>query len=93
MNFLTDDVLAACFRDLPEPFDSHAVIQEAMRRFPQPYVRELYGNVQQTDPIQQTHAQIGRALAAHPGLEKVTRASSMNVRGSENDNQVWRRRS
>lgn len=92
MTHLDNDAFAECFRGLAEPFDSHAVIREAMRRFPQLYVRELYANVEQADPIQHTHALIGKALAGHPGLEKVTRENSMNVRGSENENQVWRRR-
>jgi len=91
MTHLTDDMLRACFTDLPQPFDSHAVIREAMRRFPQEYVRELYENVGQRDPIQFTHALFGKALAAHPALQKDTREPSMNVRGSDTDNQVWRR--
>jgi hypothetical protein len=92
MTHLTDEMLHECFAELPQPFDSHAVIREAMRRFPQPYVRELHENVEQRDPIQLTHSMIGKALASHPGLQKATREPSLNVRGSETENQVWRRR-
>jgi lipopolysaccharide biosynthesis regulator YciM len=81
-----------CFAGLPQTFDSHDVIRQAMRLYPQEYVRELYENVAQQDPIQFTHALLGKALAAHPELEKVTRDVSGNVRGGENDNQVWRRK-
>jgi len=91
MTHLTDSILANAIRGLPDTFDSHDVIQAVMTANPQQYVRELYENVTAVDPIQTTHAVIGRTLHRIPGIVALQRVDSVNVRGPETENQQWQK--
>jgi hypothetical protein len=92
MNHLTNAVLTAAVASIPETvFDSHAVIRVILTDFPKEYARELYACVEEDDPIQGLHAEIGMSLKHVPGLEPTRKVSSVNIRGRETANQEWRK--
>ena len=63
MNHLTNTILTAAVASIPERvFDSHAVIRVLLTDYPKEYARELYACVDEEDPIQGLHAEIGMRL-------------------------------
>ena len=93
LSFITEDVLTACIEPLlsRDKFDSHAIIQELMRR--REYLDEIHSHRdEQPDAFRITHAGIGKALATHPLVTKAFRTKSLNIRGGMTQNQVWRRK-
>ncbi len=92
MLYLTDTILARAAASILEAvFDSHALIRVVMTTNPQEYVRELYARVDQDDPIQAAHADIGSALLHIPRIEATHKVISMNIRGRQTLNQEWRK--
>jgi len=91
MTHISDPLLAAVVRPMPNSFDSHEVIQVLMTKHPKEYVSELYQNVRSDDPIRVTHSEIGRALHRVPGLRTNGRVDSVNVRGPVTENQRWQK--
>lgn len=92
---VTNDMIRTLILEMPEPaFDSHALIQHIMRRYPQQYTMDLYSFVAKDDPIQSLHASIGQRLLGVDVIEKADtdKVPSANVRGNVNDNQRWRRK-
>jgi hypothetical protein len=92
MNHLTNAVLAAAVASIPETvFDSHAVIRVLLTDYPKEYARELYACVDEDDPIQGLHAEIGMSLRDVSGIAPTRKVSSLNIRGRETANQEWRK--
>lgn len=91
MFFLNDAILTATVNDLPAKFESHDVIQCVMTTHPQEYVRELNKKVTAVDPIQTTHAVIGRTLHRILGIVAVRHVNSVNVRRRKTVNKLWRK--
>ena len=89
---ITDAILEEAVAAMDHEFDTHDVITHVMRNHPQDYVEHLHSHVAMRDPIQQGHASIGRKLATFATIEKTDRPQSPNVRGTENENQGWRKK-
>jgi hypothetical protein len=92
MTKISDVMLAEIVNALPPVFDSHAVIREMMRRYPQQYTTDLFGHVENKDPILSFHSTIGVRLTRFEDIERTRRISSDNVRGQKTENQEWRRK-
>jgi hypothetical protein len=91
MNHLTNAVLTAAVASIPETvFDSHAVIRVLLTHYPKEYARELYTCVDEDDPIQGLHAEIGMSLHG-TGIQPTRKVTSVNIRGRETVNQEWRK--
>jgi hypothetical protein len=89
---LTNAILAAAVTSIPETvFDSHAVIQVLLTHYPKEYARELYACVDEDDPIQGLHAEIGMNLHDVPGIAPTRKVPSLNIRGRATSNQEWRK--
>jgi hypothetical protein len=92
MNHMTNTVLTAAVASIPETvFDSHAVIRILLTHYPKEYARELYACLDEDDPIQGLHAEIGMSLHGVTGIEPTRKVSSVNIRGRETANQEWRK--
>ncbi len=93
MNHLTNAVLTAAVASIPETvFDSHSVIRVLLTVYPMEYARELYACVEEDDPIQGLHAEIGMRLLDVTSIAPTRKVRSVNVRGRETENQEWRKR-
>lgn len=93
MHYLTDPMFTNVISALPQFFDSHAVIRGLMSKYPQEYVKELNANVASSDPIRETHRQIGQHIGSIRNVQKNTaigRVESTNIRGPVTENQAWR---
>ena len=83
MNDLTNAVLTAAVASIPERvFDSHSVIRVLLTHYPKEYARELYACVDEEDPIQALHAEIGMSLHDVAGIAPTRKVSSLNIRYS-----------
>jgi hypothetical protein len=92
MNHLTNTVLTAAVARIPETvFDSHAVIRALLTYYPKEYARELYTCVDEDDPIQGLHAEIGMSLHDVSGIKATRKVTSVNIRGRETEIQEWRK--
>jgi hypothetical protein len=92
MNHVTDDIIQRAIDELPNQFDSHDFLRKLMLIEPRAYVCELHEKLDTDDPIQQAHAELASQLNRFTSLEKVRRVRSMNIRGQETENQLWRKR-
>lgn len=91
MNFLADDVLRQAVEPQDRTFDTHDVIHQVIRLFPQEYVRELFRYVDTDDPFKPVHGQIGQRLATLNSIEQRGKTTSLNIRGVESVCESWRR--
>lgn len=94
MKYLTDAMFTAVLNTLPSTFDSHAVIRGLMTQYPKDYVKELFANVGTSDPIRETHREIGQKIATIPGVTRCpinVKVDSANIRGPVTENQGWRK--
>lgn len=91
MNNVSDDMIRALIQEMPEVFDSHALIFRIMQRHPQEYVRDAFALINENnDPIHLLHMRLGARFEGL-GLTKTRRVTSTNVRGENTENQDWRR--
>ena len=65
------------------------MIRAIVRLHPQAYVVALHAYVDNDDPFVILHASIGRRL--HGFATSIGREKSMNIRGEETMNELWRR--
>lgn len=90
---VTNDMIRELILAMPSEFDSHALIQQVMRRHPREYTIDLYSFVDREDPIRSLHQSLGQRLLGFNVIEKdeTGKVPSANVRGNDTDNQMWRR--
>ncbi len=90
MQYLTGSILNDTVNAIQnQRFDSHELIRMLMRRYPKEYVRELHANINADDPIQTTHAQIGRSLLDVSTIRSIGRNLSPNIRGETTECEKW----
>jgi hypothetical protein len=91
MPHVTKQMLGDAANVSPQTFDTHAVIEEIQREYPQAYTRDLYRFVAHHDPITSLHAEIGRRLLTLPFLRKTRKVPGRNIRGRRSYAQEWER--
>lgn len=90
MNYLTDNILMASIGRMPRRFDSHKLIYDLMRNYPQQYTQELCGLRRTHDPIRILHSNIAKKIAQQRfNLRRIRKISTRNIRNLHTPNQKW----
>jgi len=76
-----------------EEFDTHAVEQYVLRKYPIEFAEDILRFKDSTDVFQQFSAAFSKSIgAAFPNqLAKRSKVDSVNLGGNESSNQMWRR--
>jgi len=91
MPHLTKQMLVDAAGAMPPYFDTHDLIAELQRSYPQQYARDLYRFVHHSDPFIGLHAEIGKRLRWVDSVQKTRKVRGPNVRGRISSCQQWRR--
>ncbi|WP_042369619.1 hypothetical protein [Bacteroides neonati] len=94
---LLDDYAEIVIKSLPDKFDSHKFIFKLMEQQEKEYIKTLFEFIGcDSGVFREFHRHIGVYLSEHQAILKINKVDishSMNVKGYESDNALWKKKS